>query len=98
MTYQWARETESEPASVGQIFPWGGIPILYVSDEVPEGERDELAEKVCNLLNKNAEETKVVLPPNCRENLRMNLKPYPKSGCDVCGNGGLHGCPYKRGK
>jgi hypothetical protein len=51
LIYQWARETEDEPASVGKIVIWGGFPILYITNEVPEGERDELAEKICDLLN-----------------------------------------------
>lgn len=33
-------------------------------------------------------------PNNCREVLRKQGKPYPKSGCFSCGNGGLSGCPY----
>lgn len=34
------------------------------------------------------------LPANCRERLRLEGQAYPKSGCSVCGNGGLRGCPY----
>lgn len=33
-------------------------------------------------------------PKNCRNQLRDDGKPYPKSGCDVCKTGGLTGCPY----
>jgi len=51
--YSWIRETDHYPASVGKIVPWGAYEILTISDDVPEGERDELAEKICNLLNKN---------------------------------------------
>lgn len=35
-------------------------------------------------------------PPLCRNALRDAGKPYPRSGCDVCGKGGLLGCPYER--
>lgn len=34
------------------------------------------------------------LPGECRERLRLEGKMYPRSGCEVCGNGGLRGCPY----
>jgi hypothetical protein len=30
----------------------------------------------------------------CRNRLRNEGKPYPKSGCAHCGNGGMAGCPY----
>lgn len=36
------------------------------------------------------------LPSSCRERLRLEGKPYPRSGCLVCKTGGLMGCPYKR--
>lgn len=35
------------------------------------------------------------LPTNCRERLRLEGRAYPKSGCAVCGDGGLHGCRHK---
>lgn len=35
-------------------------------------------------------------PNNCRNALRDAGKPYPKSGCAVCKDGGLRGCPYER--
>jgi hypothetical protein len=35
-------------------------------------------------------------PDNCTMALREAGKPAPKSGCDVCGNGGMMGCPYDR--
>lgn len=35
-----------------------------------------------------------ILPENCRERLRLKGHSYPKSGCAVCGNGGMMGCPY----
>ena len=35
-------------------------------------------------------------PSNCRNVLRDSGKPYPRSGCAVCKNGGLMGCPYKK--
>lgn len=35
-------------------------------------------------------------PANCRNVLRDEGKPYPKSGCASCGNGGLMGCPHER--
>jgi len=35
-------------------------------------------------------------PVNCRNRLRAEGKPYPKSGCTVCKTGGLTGCPYER--
>lgn len=37
-----------------------------------------------------------VSPSNCRERLRAEGKPYPRSGCSVCKIGGLTGCPYER--
>lgn len=33
-------------------------------------------------------------PINCREALRDAGKAYPKSGCAVCGDAALFGCPY----
>lgn len=36
-------------------------------------------------------------PANCRNRLRDEGKVYPRSGCAVCGNGGLVGCIYERG-
>lgn len=35
-------------------------------------------------------------PNNCRNALRDAGKPYPKSGCAVCKDGGLMGCPYEK--
>lgn len=35
------------------------------------------------------------LPVNCRERLRLEGKAYPKSGCAICGDGGIKGCPYE---
>lgn len=35
-------------------------------------------------------------PANCRNRLRDEGKPYPRSGCAVCRDGGLRGCPYER--
>jgi hypothetical protein len=35
-------------------------------------------------------------PLNCRNQLREDGKAYPRSGCAVCKNGGLMGCPYER--
>lgn len=35
-------------------------------------------------------------PINCRNRLRAEGKPYPRSGCSVCRTGGLTGCPYER--
>lgn len=37
-------------------------------------------------------------PDNCRNALRDAGKMHPRSGCDVCGNGGLMGCPYEKGR
>lgn len=37
----------------------------------------------------------LVRPNNCRNVLRDEGKPYPKSGCDSCKTGGLTGCPYE---
>lgn len=34
-------------------------------------------------------------PALCRNALRDAGKPYPRSGCAVCRNGGLVGCPYE---
>lgn len=34
-------------------------------------------------------------PSLCRNALRDAGKPYPRSGCAVCRNGGLVGCPYE---
>lgn len=34
-------------------------------------------------------------PDSCRNELQAQGKPYPKSGCTVCGNGGMAGCPYE---
>lgn len=34
------------------------------------------------------------LPAQCRERLRLEGSAYPKSGCAVCGDGGMRGCPY----
>lgn len=33
----------------------------------------------------------------CRNELRAQGKPYPRSGCAECGNGGIMGCPHERG-
>ena len=33
-------------------------------------------------------------PEKCTFRLRHEGKPAPKSGCHVCGNGGLFGCPH----
>lgn len=35
-------------------------------------------------------------PENCRNKLRDSSKPYPKSGCSHCGNGGIMGCPFEK--
>lgn len=35
-------------------------------------------------------------PANCRNRLRDDGKPYPRSGCAHCRNGGMVGCPYER--
>jgi len=35
-------------------------------------------------------------PSNCRNVLRDSGQPYPRSGCAVCKNGGLMGCPYEK--
>jgi hypothetical protein len=35
-------------------------------------------------------------PANCRNRLRDEGKPYPRSGCLSCKDGGLRGCPYER--
>jgi hypothetical protein len=32
---------------------------------------------------------------NCRERLRQEGHPYPKSGCNACGGGLLHTCPHE---
>jgi len=34
------------------------------------------------------------LPTTCRERLRVEGKPYPRSGCSSCGGVALHGCPH----
>lgn len=34
-------------------------------------------------------------PANCRNQLRDDGKPYPRSGCAVCKDGGMRGCPYE---
>lgn len=34
-------------------------------------------------------------PSSCRERLRAEGKPYPRSGCDVCKTGGMKGRPYE---
>ena len=31
---------------------------------------------------------------NCRNRLRAEGKTYPKSGCEICGSGGLTGCTF----
>lgn len=37
-------------------------------------------------------------PINCRNRIRdEDVRPYPRSGCASCGDGGLRGCPYERG-
>lgn len=41
----WRPETDDQPASVGRICAWGGFVIAEISNEVPEGERDEYARK-----------------------------------------------------
>lgn len=35
-------------------------------------------------------------PASCRERLRLEGKPYPRSGCDSCHMGGMLGCPYDK--
>lgn len=35
-------------------------------------------------------------PGLCRNRLRDEGSAYPKSGCAVCKDGGLRGCPYER--
>lgn len=42
-----------------------------------------------------AVERMVDRPALCRNQLRAEGKPYPRSGCAVCRNGGLVGCPYE---
>lgn len=37
----------------------------------------------------------LVRPNNCRNVLRDEGKPYPKSGCDHCKTGGITGCPFE---
>lgn len=37
-------------------------------------------------------------PANCRNRLRDEGKPYPRSGCAHCKTGGLTGCPFERGE
>lgn len=34
-------------------------------------------------------------PSNCRNRLRDEGKPYPRSGCNHCKTGGLTGCPFE---
>lgn len=34
-------------------------------------------------------------PANCRNRQRDEGKPYPRSGCDHCRDGGLRGCPFE---
>lgn len=33
-------------------------------------------------------------PANCRNRLKAEGKPFPKSGCSACYMGGMHGCPH----
>ena len=35
-------------------------------------------------------------PASCRNRMRDAGKPYPRSGCNHCGDGGLMGCPFDR--
>lgn len=35
-------------------------------------------------------------PGLCRNRLRDEGKPHPRSGCAVCRNGGMMGCPHER--
>ncbi len=35
-------------------------------------------------------------PVTCRNRLRDEGEPYPRSGCQVCGNGGLVGCQFEK--
>jgi hypothetical protein len=35
-------------------------------------------------------------PTQCRNRLRDEGKPHPKSGCEVCRDGGIRGCPYEK--
>lgn len=37
----------------------------------------------------------VVRPTDCRNRLRDEGQPYPKSGCGHCKTGGLTGCPFE---
>lgn len=34
-------------------------------------------------------------PSNCRNRLRDEGEPYPRSGCNHCKTGGLTGCPFE---
>lgn len=36
-------------------------------------------------------------PERCRNRLRDEGKPHPKSGCAVCKTGGITGCPFEKG-
>lgn len=35
-------------------------------------------------------------PALCRNRLKDEGKPHPRSGCNVCRNGGMMGCPHER--
>ena len=51
-----------------------------------------------SLANPTLEPTAPVKRPHtCRNRLRDEGKPYPRSGCAHCKTGGLTGCPFERG-
>lgn len=77
-----------------EIFHW----VSGVASMLERVAREELTKAIDDL---RSELQKLPDPPDprfprCRERLRDEGKPYPKSGCDVCGNGALVKCPYSR--
>lgn len=58
---------------------------------IPSDVLDYMREQLLNKLNAKPESK----PTNCRNRLRDEGKPYPKSGCAYCGHGGLIGCPFE---
>jgi collagenase-like PrtC family protease len=84
-----------------------GIAALLAAELTPlkvqPGERHtEFVKRIVNaylnaveMLEEEPERTVRERPANCRNRLRDEGRAYPKSGCAVCKDGGLRGCPYE---
>lgn len=78
---------------------------FYVIEGIEDGERFSVRYPVANVQKINETSYPIsnnslpiiqydARPIHCRMRKKGEGKPYPKSGCESCGNGGLMGCPY----